>query len=218
LTSLGCPHDRVPNAIEQTDSFAYLHRHLPFGWTISNWCWCLYLRGLCIVVTKATQRMATQRNYEKGKYFGDKSECSLVDLILDLLNTTRNVISLGLGLFSFIRFFCSFFLRSPSEVCRILFRTHFCNTIQNISHPTVMSGNMFFAYFPFLSSLPNNFTLTPINFEVLYIFVVNTDNKIANGYRKSSYLYFVHGKNGFAEVSKNLARFRSKNNFVELLK
>jgi len=137
--------------------------------------------------------MATEKNHEKEKHFGDRSECSLVDLVLDLMNTARNVISLGL--FSFIRLLYFFFLRSPSEVCRILFRTHFCNTIQNFSHPTVMSGNMFFAYFPFLFSLPNNFTLTLTNFEVSFVFVVNTDNKTANGYRKSNfYLYFMHGR------------------------
>jgi len=28
----------------------------------------------------------------------------------------------------------------------------------------------------------------------------------------------LHGKNGFANVSKNLAKYRSKNNFNELLK
>jgi len=28
----------------------------------------------------------------------------------------------------------------------------------------------------------------------------------------------IHGKNGFAEVSKNLARYRSKNHFVGLSK
>jgi len=31
-------------------------------------------------------------------------------------------------------------------------------------------------------------------------------------------IYFIHGKNGFAEASKNLARYRSENNFNELLK
>ena len=31
-------------------------------------------------------------------------------------------------------------------------------------------------------------------------------------------LSFHHGKNGFAEVSKNLARYRSENNFVAPLK
>jgi len=29
---------------------------------------------------------------------------------------------------------------------------------------------------------------------------------------------YIHGKNDFAEVSKNLARYRSENNFVGLLK
>jgi len=28
----------------------------------------------------------------------------------------------------------------------------------------------------------------------------------------------IHGKNGFAEVSKNLARYRFENNFIELSK
>jgi len=28
---------------------------------------------------------------------------------------------------------------------------------------------------------------------------------------------FIHGKNNFDEVSKNLAKYRSKNNFVKLL-
>jgi len=30
--------------------------------------------------------------------------------------------------------------------------------------------------------------------------------------------FFAHGKNDFAEVSKNLARYRSENNFVGLSK
>jgi len=30
--------------------------------------------------------------------------------------------------------------------------------------------------------------------------------------------FIIHGKNGFAEVSKNLARYRFDNNFVELPK
>jgi len=34
--------------------------------------------------------------------------------------------------------------------------------------------------------------------------------------RYESYI-FIHRKNGFAEVSKNLARYKSENNFVELL-
>jgi len=31
-------------------------------------------------------------------------------------------------------------------------------------------------------------------------------------------LRVLHGRNNFAEVSKNLARYRGENNFVELLK
>jgi len=30
--------------------------------------------------------------------------------------------------------------------------------------------------------------------------------------------FIIHGKNGFAEVSKNLTRYRSDDNFVELPK
>jgi len=39
-------------------------------------------------------------------------------------------------------------------------------------------------------------------------------------YCKTSYIIIliVHGKNGFAEVSKNLVRYKFENNFVELLK
>jgi len=29
---------------------------------------------------------------------------------------------------------------------------------------------------------------------------------------------YIHGKNGFIEISKNLARYRSKNNFVWIIK
>ena len=32
------------------------------------------------------------------------------------------------------------------------------------------------------------------------------------------YSFYIYGKNGFAEVSKNLARYRSENNFVRLSK
>jgi len=35
---------------------------------------------------------------------------------------------------------------------------------------------------------------------------------------KSNKFKCLHGKNSFVEVSKNLARYRSENNFVELSK
>lgn len=61
--------------------------------------------------------------------------------------------------------FLFLFTRAPSEVCRILFRMLFRNVIQNFSHPTTVSGNMFFAYFPFLSSLSDNFSVTACKFR-----------------------------------------------------
>lgn len=72
------------------------HRRLPSRWTISNWYRCAFAVAYGYTSRAPTkQRTAAERNHEKGKRFGDRSECSLPDPVLDLMNTTRNVISLA---------------------------------------------------------------------------------------------------------------------------
>jgi len=52
-----------------------------------------------------------------------------------------------------------------------------------------------------------------------YVERLNTDDKTVKSFNiLETNLNVLHGKNSFAEVSKNLARYNFENNFVELSK
>lgn len=99
LTSLGCPQSGVRHSTWSSyptypcvyPAIVVFRRVGPFP-TGSALC---SVHGYTSRTHEGEQRKAAERNHEKGKRFGDRSECSLPDPVLDLMNTTRNVISLA---------------------------------------------------------------------------------------------------------------------------
>jgi len=64
-------------------------------------------------------------------------------------------------------------------------------------------------------------TFVIFNMRFTYLYLIYTYLYLMSYLKKSSRMIFspcLHGKNNFIEVSKNLVRYRSENNFVEASK